>query len=195
MAYVAQTGHAPGRRKCDSTCTAGQWQPDTKVMQTSRVGTGLKFGAVTLLVFLAGAAAAQSQEVSMALLQPAPMPIAAAPMAKSLPSTPRPQAAVEHKFWDKENTALFATVAAFSAADFVVTHDNLSHGGRELNPLTRPFTGSTAALAANFAGETAGVIGVSYFFHKTGHHKLERLAPIVNFGMSAFAVSYGMAHR
>src|SRR5580698_7741928 len=179
MAYVAQTGHAPGRRKCDSTCTAGQWQPDTKVMQTSRVGTGLKFGAVTLLVFLARA----------------PMPIAAAPMAKSLPSPPRPQAAVEHKFWDKENTALFATVAAFSAADFVVTHDNLSHGGRELNPLTRPFTGSTAALAANFAGETAGVIGVSYFFHKTGHHKLERLAPIVNFGMSAFAVSYGLAHR
>ncbi|MGB7583230.1 MAG: hypothetical protein WBM11_00195, partial [Terriglobales bacterium] len=86
-------------------------------------------------------------------------------------------------------------VAAFSAADFVVTRDNLSHGGRELNPLTRPFTGSTAALAANFAGETAGVIGVSYMFHRTGHHKLERLAPLVNFGMSAFAVSYGLAHR
>ncbi len=131
----------------------------------------------------------------MALLQPAPMQPAPAPLVKTIPSNPLPQAAVEHKFWDKENTALFATVAAFSAADFVVTRDNLSHGGRELNPLTRPFTGSTAALAANFAGETAGVIGVSYMFHRTGHHKLERLAPLVNFGMSAFAVSYGLAHR
>lgn len=110
--------------------------------------------------------------------------------AAGLPETPAP-----HKFWDKENTALFATVAAFSAADFAVTRDNLSHGGRELNPLTRPFSGSTAGLAANFAGETVGVMGVSYLFHKTGHHRLERLTPIVNFGMSAFAVSYGLSHR
>jgi len=131
----------------------------------------------------------------MALLQPALMEPAPAPMVKALPSNPVRLAPEEHKFWDKENTALFATVAGFSAADFAVTRDNLSHGGRELNPLTRPFTGSTAALAANFAGETAGVIGISYMFHKTGHHKLERLTPMVNFAASAFAVSYGLAHR
>jgi hypothetical protein len=110
--------------------------------------------------------------------------------AASLPETPAP-----HKFWDKENTALFATVAAFSAADFAVTRDNLNNGGRELNPLTRPFTGSTAGLAVNFAGETVGVIGLSYLFHRTGHHKLERLTPLVDFGASAVAVSYGLAHR
>ncbi len=131
----------------------------------------------------------------MALLQPAPMEPVPAPVAKSVAFNPLPQAAVEHKFWDKENTALFAAVAGFSAADFTVTRDNLSHGGRELNPLTRPFSGSTAGLAANFAGETAGVIGVSYWFHKTGHHKLERLTPLLDFGASAFAVSYGLAHR
>lgn len=131
----------------------------------------------------------------MALLQPALMQPSPAPMTRALPSNPVRVVREDHKFWDAKNTALFATVAAFSAADFAVTRDNLSHGGRELNPLTRPFAGSTAALAANFAGETAGVIGVSYMFHKTGHHKLERLTPIVNFGMSAFAVSYGLAHR
>jgi hypothetical protein len=167
----------------------------TKVMQTSKVGAALKFGVVTLLFLLAGATAAMSQEVSMALLQPGLMEPGPAPVAKSVPFKPLPQAAVEHKFWDKSNTALFATVAGFSAADFTVTRDNLSHGGRELNPLTRPFSGSTAGLAANFAGETAGVIGVSYWFHKTGHHKLERLTPLLDFGASAFAVSYGLAHR
>ena len=166
-------------------------------MQTSKMGTGFKLAAATLGLLLAVSSPAVSQEVSKALLepalaQPAPMP---APMVKAAPSSRLPEAPVEHKFWDRENAGLFATVAAFSAADFVVTRDNLSHGGRELNPLTRPFAGSTAGLAANFAGETAGVIGVSYFFHKTGHHKLERLAPIVNFGASAFAVSYGLSHR
>ncbi|MFZ0802619.1 MAG: hypothetical protein WAN70_10680 [Terriglobales bacterium] len=164
-------------------------------MQTSKVGAALKFGVVTLLFLLAGATAAMSQEVSVALLQPGLMEPGPAPVAKSGPFKPLPQAAVEHKFWDKSNTALFATVAGFSAADFTVTRDNLSHGGRELNPLTRPFSGSTAGLAANFAGETAGVIGVSYWFHKTGHHKLERLTPLLDFGASAFAVSYGLAHR
>ena len=33
---------------------------------------------------------------------------------------------------------------------------------------------STTGLAVNLTGETAGVIGISYFFHETNHHKLER---------------------
>ena len=82
-----------------------------------------------------------------------------------------------------------------SAADFAVTNANLQSGGRELNPVTRVFSGSTAGLAANFAGETAGVIGLSYFFHKTGHHKLERMTSVVNIGASAVAVTYGLTHR
>jgi hypothetical protein len=100
-----------------------------------------------------------------------------------------------HKFWDKENTVLFSATAAFATADFFVTRANLQSGGRELNPLVRPFAGSTAGLAVNFAGETAGVIGLSYFFHQTGHHKLERLTSMVNLSSSGFGVSYGLSHR
>lgn len=100
-----------------------------------------------------------------------------------------------HPFWDGRNRALFAANGAMATADFFVTRRNLAHSGVELNPITRIFSHSTPALAANFAGETAGVIGVSYFFHKTGHHKLERLTSCVNLSASAFAVSYGLAHR
>ena len=106
-----------------------------------------------------------------------------------------PEAPSQHRFWDGENRVLFSTVAAFAAADFIITRENLANGGRELNPVTRLFSGSTAALATNFAGETAGVIGISYFFHRTGHHKLERLAPAINFAASAVAVAYDLAHR
>jgi hypothetical protein len=106
-----------------------------------------------------------------------------------------PEAPSQHVFWDGKNRFLFSTVAMFSGADFAVTHMNLVNGGRELNPLVRPFTGSTPALAANFAGQTAGVIAVSYLLHKSGHHKLERMVPVANIASSAFAVAYGLSHR
>jgi len=110
--------------------------------------------------------------------------------ASLLPEAPSP-----HKFWDTKNRALFTTVAALSAADFALTRSILQNGGKELNPVTRLFSGSTAGLAANFAGETAGIIGLSYLFHKTGHHQLERLTPMLNIGASAFAVMYDLNHR
>ncbi len=106
-----------------------------------------------------------------------------------------PEAPSRHRFWDRENSVLFATSAALSSADFVLTRDNLRAGGQELNPVTRVFAGSTAGLAMNFAGETAGVVGLSYLFHKTGHHKLERAVSMLNIGASAGAVSFDLAHR
>jgi hypothetical protein len=104
-------------------------------------------------------------------------------------------AAPSHRFWDRENRILFASVAASSTADFAVTYSNLQNGGKELNPVTRLFTGSTATLALNFVGETAGVMGVSYLFHRTGHHRLERLTPIVDACASGAAVTYGLTHH
>jgi hypothetical protein len=116
-------------------------------------------------------------------------------MVKTTQPTGLPEAPAPHRFWDRDNSILFAASAAFSTADFVVTRDNLRNGGQELNPVTRVFSGSTAGLAVNFVGETAGVIGLSYFFHKTGHHKLERAVSMVNIGNSAAAVGFGLAHR
>jgi hypothetical protein len=101
----------------------------------------------------------------------------------------------QHHFWDRNNTILFAAVGASATADFFVTRANLANGGRELNPVTRVFAGSTTGLAFNFVGETVGTIGISYFFHKTGHHKLERLTSFVDIGASAGAVGFGLTHR
>jgi hypothetical protein len=106
-----------------------------------------------------------------------------------------PEAPSQHRFLDGKNRFLFSTVAMFSGADFAVTHMNLANGGRELNPMVRPFTGSTGALAVNFAGQTAGVVAVSYLLHKSGHHRLERMVPVANIASSAFAVAYGLSHR
>ena len=75
-----------------------------------------------------------------------------------------------HRFWDRQNRLLFAANGGMAATDFLVTRRNLGHSGKELNPLTRVMSGSTAGLAANFALETGGVIGIGYLFHKSGHH-------------------------
>jgi hypothetical protein len=166
-------------------------------MRTNWLGAILKYRVVILLAVLSLCRPALSQEVSVALLHPdviEPTPMAPAPMVKTFQPATFPEAP-SHRFWDRENCVLFAISGAFSAADFVVTKDNLRGGGQELNPVTRVFTGSTAGLAVNFAGETVGVVGLSYFFHKTGHHKLERAVSMLNIGASGAAVTYDLAHR
>jgi len=145
-----------------------------------------------MLAILTLGPTALAQEVSFALLRPEAITLTPPPT----PVQPVTQAeAPPHRFWDRENSALFATSAAFTTADFFVTRANLQSGGQEFNPVTRMFGRSSAGLAANFAGETIGVIGISYFFHKTGHHKLERAVSVVNIGSSAAAVFFGLAHR
>lgn len=120
-------------------------------------------------------------------------PTAVAPVAPLVANSPN--ILPEHKFWDTENRALFLTAAALNGADFAVTRANLQSGGQELNPLVRIFGRSTAGLAMNFIGETAGVVTISYWCHKTGHHRLERAVSAVNISASVGAVSFGLTHR
>lgn len=103
--------------------------------------------------------------------------------------------ATTHRFWDRENRVLFAATGIAATGDFFVTRANLASGGRELNPVTRMFTGSTPALASSFALQTAAVIGTSYLFHKTGHHRLERMTSVLSVTTSSGAVAYGLMHR
>jgi len=102
---------------------------------------------------------------------------------------------LQHPFLDQKNRILFCAVAGLSAGDFAVTRANLANGGKELNPFTRLFTGSTAGLATNFIGETVSVVGLSYYFHRTGHHRLERLSPLLNIAASSLAVAYSLRHH
>jgi len=144
---------------------------------------------------IASAIALPSAPEASSLMTPVATPAAAFAPLPIVAVAPSLREKTQHVFWDRQNRILFAATGGMAAADFFVTRSNLAAGGRELNPLTRPFTRSTPALAANFALETGSVMGISYFFHKTGHHKLERLTSVVDIGGSAFAVGYGLTHR
>jgi hypothetical protein len=133
-------------------------------------------------------------------LPPAPEPKTLQPAYEAIqpvvmPAPQTPRAIATHRFWDKENIALFAATAALCTADFTVTRQNLQNGGRELNPIVRIYGRSAPGLALNFSLEAAGGAGLSYFFHRSGHHRLERAVSMFNIGSSAGAVTYGMTHR
>ena len=147
---------------------------------------------VTAIAFLIFACALTSTVAAQEMFSDAPTHVVEpAPAFASTPSRHNS----EHRFWDKTNRSLFTAAAASNFADFGVTRMNLQNGGQELNPIVRGFGRSTPALAMTFAGETAGAIGVSYFFHKTGHHRLERIVSVVDIGGSAGAVAFGLVHR
>ena len=172
----------------------------TKVMPIKFSTVAIRYGLASLLAVFGLCAAGQGQQqgqqqVAMAFLPDAPGAMEPVRPVEPIELKPLPEARSHRRFWDRENTLLFAGTVLTSAGDFVVTRDNLQGGGQELNPIARIFSGSTAGLVANFAGETAGVTGLSYFFHKTGHHRLERLAPMVNMAASGYAIGYGLRHR
>jgi hypothetical protein len=161
-------------------------------MPTFCIGSVVKGKAALLLLFLGVCAMAGAQQISFAGLHPEavkPLPFVKAAEPTTVPETSR------HRFWDRKNSFLFAATAALSTADLVATRNNLQNGGRELNPMTRAFGSSTAGLTVNFAGETAAVIGLSYLFHKSGHHKFERAMTILNLGASASAVTFDVIHH
>lgn len=158
----------------------------------------LTLSAAVLALCAAFGSPTSAQTVpNQALLAQGPAVDAPTPFVEaSTPAAAKPAGVGDqHKFWDNQNRALFVAAAALNGADFAVTRDNLKRGGQELNPVVRLFGRSTAGLAVNFIGETAGVVSVSYLLHKTGHHKLERMVSVVNIGSSAAAVSYGLTHR
>jgi hypothetical protein len=174
-----------------------QYQSDLGNRKTNfmmKNGHSLKFGTIAFIL-VAGffCRPVSAQQLGPQLTLASYRVPAAAPIVSS--ESYLPEAPSQHSFLDGKNRFLFATVAMFSGADFAVTHMNLANGGRELNPMVRPFTGSTGALAMNFVGQTAGIVGVSYLLHKSGHHKLERMVPVANIASSAFAVAYGLSHR
>lgn len=127
------------------------------------------------------------------------LPAAAGPdsePAKSDIEPPAPQfqelRVQPHKFWDQTNIVLYSATAAAATADFWTTRHAISNGGRELNPIARPFAGSDASFAAYKASSVASYIGVSYLFHRAGWHKLERVFPVVAAASDGTAVGFNL---
>ncbi len=105
--------------------------------------------------------------------------------AQSVAAQATPAPAATHAFWDTENIALFGGVTGSRALDFastkhfraLVLHEAL---------LTDRIVDNTPLFAGIEAAGTVASIGVSYLFHRTGHHTLERWVSYVHIGVTVF---------
>lgn len=88
-----------------------------------------------------------------------------------------------HHFWDRENDLLFAGVAGARALDYSSTL-NLRRRGRQEILLTDWVVDDHGLFAGIEASGVALSVGVSYIFHRTGHHKIERWVSIVHIGVA-----------
>ncbi|MBZ5642855.1 MAG: hypothetical protein LAO19_08865 [Acidobacteriia bacterium] len=128
--------------------------------------------------------------VALALCLTAPLARAqqtAPPAAPDNPVAPRQQPATHplpvHRFWDRENDLLFAAVGAGRAFDYASTM-NLRRRGIDEVFLTNSIVDNHPLFGGIEAAATAASIGVSYLFHATRHHRLERWTSAVHFGVA-----------
>jgi len=104
-----------------------------------------------------------------------------APSSSAVPQASTPQ--TTHRFWDRTNDLLFAAVGAGRALDYASTL-NLRRRGDDEIFLTNAIVDNHPLFGGIEAAATAASIGVSYIFHRTGHHQLERWTSIVHFGVA-----------
>jgi len=109
----------------------------------------------------------------------------AKPATPALPSAP----IAEHRFWDRENILLFSGVAVFRGLDYASTRNFQARGRTEVL-LPDDVVNNSAGFAAVEAAGTAASVGISYLFHRTGHHKMERWLSIGHIGVTAFGVAW-----
>jgi hypothetical protein len=88
-----------------------------------------------------------------------------------------------HKFWDTENILLFAGVGAARGLDYASTL-NIRRRGINEALLTNAIVDDHPEFAAIEAATTAASVGLSYIFHATGHHRLERWTSYVHIGVT-----------
>jgi hypothetical protein len=105
--------------------------------------------------------------------------------AQAQPALAAPQPPATHRFWDRTNLELFSGVAAVRALDYASTRHFRARGANEIL-LSNSIVDNKPLFVGIEVAATAASVGVSYLFHRTGHHKLERWVSIVHIGVGGF---------
>ena len=152
----------------------------------------MRFAMAGAFFLLAAVSAAQAQLQPAESQDPnapsAPQPAdSAAPAAQKKSSdaskAANPLAPGVHRFWDRENDWLFAGVGAGRALDYASTLNLRRRGINEVF-LTNSIVDNHPLFGGIEVAATAASVGVSYLFHCTGHHRLERWTSAIHFGVA-----------
>jgi len=142
-----------------------------------------------------------AQQAPSGGVQAPAQPAAPAPPSQAPPATPNPQSPstlpaepkpAAHRFWDQTNDWLFAGVLGARFLDFASTLNARRRGLNEVLLNNQVVDNHGAFAAIEFAGAATSV-GVSYLFHRAGHHRLERWTSIVHIGVTVFGAARNYA--
>jgi len=143
---------------------------------------------IGMLCLLASASGQQPAAHGSAQLSPQAdhltQPAALQPLVPEV-QTAAPVVPEKHPFWDGKNILLFSGIAVVRGMDYASTR-NMQARGREEILLAHDVVNNSAAFASLEAAATLTSVGVSYIFHRTGHHKLERWMSIGHISVTAF---------
>jgi hypothetical protein len=107
----------------------------------------------------------------------------ATPVPAAIPAAPQP----EHRFWDRTNILLFSGIAVFRGLDYASTRNFQARGRTEIL-IPDDVVNNSAGFAGLEAASAATSVGISYIFHRTGHHKMERWLSIMHISVTGFGV-------
>lgn len=107
------------------------------------------------------------------------------PVVRQREPTKQNPSATAHHFWDRDNLWLFSGIAVTRGLDYASTRNFQARGRQEIL-LPDDVVNNSAGFASLEAAGTMTSIGISYIFHRTGHHKLERWLSIGHISVTAF---------
>jgi hypothetical protein len=151
----------------------------------------LRISIFALGTWLGCTSCATAQELTIPENQHALEPFAHSAMPVIVEPAVRPEAPV-HRFWDRTNVFLFSGVSIFRGLDYASTR-NMQARGREEILLPDDVVNNSAGFAGVEAATSATSVGLSYWMHRTGHHKLERWVSVAHIGVTGFGAARNYA--
>jgi hypothetical protein len=145
-----------------------------------------------LILFMVPLARSQESGDATALTDAPSATLPSAPVPPVISQTAANPVPATHRFWDSENVLLFSGIAVFRALDFASTKNFLARGRTEVL-IPDDIVNNNAGFASLEVAATATSIGISYVFHRTGHHKMERWLSIVHLSVTAFGDAHNYA--
>ena len=153
---------------------------------------GMRWAMASAFFLLAAVSAVQARQQPAESRDPnapsAPQPAGSGTPAEQKKTAEAPKAANlpapgVHGFWDRENDWLFAGVGAGRVLDYTSTL-KLRRRGIDEALLTNSIVDNHPLFVGIEVAATAASVGVSYLFHRTGHHRLERWTSAVHIGVA-----------
>lgn len=103
-----------------------------------------------------------------------------------------------HKFWDRQQKVVFASTLAVRAADLGQTCDHLAQrftNGAHIYREEWIPSQRCGVVGAFILGGQAAQTAVQYALHRKGHHRLERIVPIVWTAPNVIGIAYSLSRK